>query len=57
MLTYQLKRSDANMKKKQIDLEKEVHTRFKDDIKGRLKFVDKVLDFQKLSNEVLGKVP
>lgn len=44
-LTYQLKRSEEQLKSKEIDIEKEAYTRFKGDIKGRLRFVDKMLDF------------
>ena len=56
-LTYQLKRAEDQIKSKQVDLEKECYYKFRNDIKGRLAFVDKMLDFNKLSNEVNGVAP
>lgn len=57
MLTYQLKRSEEQLKSKEVDLEKVAYQRFRNDIKGRLRFIDKLMDFNKLSNEVNGVVP
>jgi hypothetical protein len=57
MLTYQLKRAEETIHNKTVDLEKEVYHRYKGDIKGRLRFVDKMLDFTKLTNEVTGVAP
>ena len=56
-LTYQLKRAEATISSKVVDLDKEVYSKYNRDIKGRLGFINKLLDFHKLSDEVTGKVP
>jgi len=57
ILTYQLRRAEGQSTNSNMALEKQAYNEFNRDIKGRLRFVNKLLDFQKLADEVGGKNP
>lgn len=57
ILTYQLRRAEGQSTNSNMALEKQAYNEFNRDIKGRLRFVNKLLDFQKLADEVAGKNP